>query len=181
MNNLLFLGGQECTDHSVNVEESAAGDRVSHSNRLVIIPRLSFTCNSRITSIRTRLWFNSGRSDYPFFQVWRPASLDSTIYAKIDEVQLQSDNQVTRVSSNVRIATIILTSNNTIEVQSGDVVGYYHPLDALLRVITRGTNGYRLYQFNGSHESVDLNNKIGSSNFRQPLIQFNIGKSVIFM
>ena len=62
MNNLLFLGGQECTD-SVNVEESAAGDRVSYRDRLVIIPHLSFTCNSRITSIRARLWFNSGRSD----------------------------------------------------------------------------------------------------------------------
>ena len=115
--------------------------------------------------------------------MWRTASVDSTIYAKIGEVQLQSDDQVTRVNNNIRIATIILTSNNTIEAQSGDVVGYYHPLDAFLRVMTRGTltNGYRLYQFNGSHESVDLNNNIDNSNFRQPVIQFNIGKSVIFI
>ena len=127
------------------------------------------------------MWFSNGNSDYPLFQVWRPPSVDSTVYAKIGEVQLQSDDQVTRVSNNVRIATIILTSNNTIEVQSGDVVGYYHPFDAFLRVMTRGTNGYRLYQFNGSHESVDLNNSIDNSTFRQPVIQFNIGKSVIFI
>ena len=113
--------------------------------------------------------------------MWRAASVDSTIYAKIGEVQLQSDDQVTRVNNNIRIATIILASNNTIEVQSGDVVGYYHPLDALLRIIIRETNGYRLYQFNGSHESVDLNNNIDNSNFRQPVIQFNIGESVIFI
>ena len=80
MNNLLFLGGQECTDN-VNVQES--GNGVSHRDRLVIIPHLSFNCNSRITSIRARLWFSNVNSDYPFFQVWRPVSVDSTAYSKI--------------------------------------------------------------------------------------------------
>ena len=118
------------------------------------------------------------RIEYPIFQVWRPASSDSTIYNKIGEVQLQSDDQVTG-SGDYRTANIILTGNNTIEVQSGDVVGYYHPPQSRYQVRTISTDGYIQYQFNGSHESVDLNNYQNTSNEYQPLIQFAIGKSVL--
>ena len=90
--------------------------------------------------------------------MWRVASVGSTNYNKINEVRLQSDDQVTRGSSNYREANIILTGNNTIEVQSGDVVGYYHPPQSRYRVRTIATNGYVLYQLRGSHDSVDLNN-----------------------
>ena len=117
------------------------------------------------------------RNEYPFFQVWRPASVGSTIFNKIGEVQL-SDDQVTG-SSDYRRATIILTGNNSIEVQSGDVVGYYHPPQSRYRVRTIQTDGYILYQFSGSHESVDLNNYQNRSNEHQPLIQFAIGKWVL--
>ena len=82
---------------------------------------------------------------------------------------------MTRSSSNYFEANIILTGNYTIEVQSGDVVGYYHPPDARYQVITMRTNGYILYQFSRSHESVDLNNASFSYNIQQPLIQFTIG------
>ena len=143
MNNSL-LGGQFCTD-TVNVQQNG-NDQIGH-NRLAIIPRLNFTCNDRITSITARVNLDNTRSEFPFFQVWRPASADSTIYNKIGEVQLQSDNQVTRIRRNRRnilVANIILTGNNTIEVQSGDV-GYYHPPDACYRVRTTRTRGYILY------------------------------------
>ena len=46
MNNSL-LGGQKCTD-SVNVQQG--GDYITNDDRLVIIPRLNFTCNGRITN-----------------------------------------------------------------------------------------------------------------------------------
>ena len=174
VNNSL-LGGQECTDSDDILQP---GDDLTGHNRLAIIPRLNFTCNGRITSIRIRLWFEEERSNYPFFQMWRAASVGSTTYNKIGEVQLQSDDQVTSVSSTTQIATITLTGNNTIEVQSGDVVGYCHPPNARLRVITRGTDGYILYQFNRSSDSVDLNNAVGSYNEQQPVIQFTIGKCV---
>ena len=175
MNNSL-LGGQECTD-SDNILQ--IGDDITGHNRLAIIPRLNFTCNGRITSIRARMWFEGFRSNYPFFQVWRAASVGSTTYNKIGEVQLQSDDQLTSVSFTTQIANITLTGNNTIEVQSGDVVGYYHPSNARFRVITRSTNGYILYQFLGAHESVesvDLN--FTGNNNQQPVIQFTIGKCV---
>ena len=177
MNNSL-LGGQECTD-DVNVQRN--GWNQLNYNMLAIIPRLNFTCNGRITSIRARVNFSSERSDYPFIQVWRQESVCSTIYKKIGEVQLQSDSQVTRNRNNRTIANIILTGNSTIEVQSGDVVGYYHPPDARYRV--RGissrphTYGYVLYQFNGmpASNSVNLSQADSINDRRQPLLQFTIG------
>ena len=165
------LGGQECTD-SVDVEQS--GDEAINSDTLAIIPRLNFTCNGRITSITARVRYTDEKSSYPRFQVWRAGSFGSRMYNRIDEVQLQSDDQVT--GSNIfQTANIILTGNNTIEVQSGDVVGYYRPRNARYRVRTIETNGYILYKFSGLPESVDLNNNTGNGNNRQPLIQFTIG------
>ena len=173
MNNSL-LGGQVCTD-SVDVQQN--GDNVIGRDRLAIIPRLNFTCNGRITSIRARVRFDNSTNDYLSFQVWRPSSVGSTTYNKIGEVQLQSDDQLTG-SGHFQTANITLTGNNTIEVQSGDVVGYYHPPDARYQVRTMQTDGYILYRFIGSPESVDLNNSFKSNNnYRQPLIQFTIGES----
>ena len=80
--------------------------------------------------------FDYRRNNYPFFQVWRAASVGSTIYNKIGEVQLQSDDHLSEINDVTQIATINITGNNTIEVQSGDVVGYYHPPDARYRVRT---------------------------------------------
>ena len=172
MNNSL-LGGQYCTDY-VDVHQN--GHDQINRDRLAIIPHLNFTCNGRITGIRARVSFNNNnnRNDYPFFQVWRPASTGLTIanYTKIGEVQLQSDDQVTG-NGNPQTANIILTGNNTIEFQSGDVVGYYHPPQSRYQVRTIRTDEYILYQFNGSPESVNLNNGV---NDRQPLLQFTIGK-----
>ena len=88
------------------------------------------------------------------------------------------NDQVTGHNNSDWEANIILTGENTIEVQSGDVVGYYHPPDARYRVRTRKNNGYRMYQFNGSSvpTSVNLNNANLNNNYRQPLVQFTIGK-----
>ena len=108
--------------------------------------------------------------------MWRAASIASTVYSKVGQIQLQSDDQVTRPSNGFLEANINLT-NNTIEVQSGDVVGYYHPPDARYQLPTIQTDGYRLYRFSGSPESVDLSNSISANNERQPLIQYTIGKS----
>ena len=116
------------------------------------------------------------RNDYLFFQVWRPASDGSTVYNKIGEVQLQSDDQVTTGSNGLLEANIALTGNNTIEVQSGDVVGYYQPSDTRYVVINIIHNRYLLHQFNGSPgpNSVDLTDR----NVRfasRPLLQFTVG------
>ena len=103
--------------------------------------------------------------------MWRPSSTSSTTYNRIGEIQL-THNKVT-CGGTYRTAYIILTGNNTIEVQSGDVVGYYHPPRSRYRVTTIQTDGYILHEFSGSYESVYLNN---GHNYHQPLLQFTIGK-----
>ena len=117
MNNLL-LGGQFCTD-SVDVEQLGI-DHIG-SDRLAIIPRLNFTCNGRITNIRATLNFNpDGKDAYPIFQAWQPVLAGSTIHVKTGEASLLSGDQVETPKSNsqIPIANINLTGNNTIEVQS---------------------------------------------------------------
>ena len=175
MNNSL-LGGQVCTDY-VDIYQN--GRNQIGCNRLAIIPRLSFSCNGVITSIIARVRFddNDDRTEYPVFQVWRPSLTDPMVYDKIGEVQLQSD-QVTG-SGDYQTAHITLTGNNTIEFQSGDVVGYYHPRQSRYQVRTIRTDGYRLYQFNNSSALtalINLNNANDDDNNRQPLIQFTVGK-----
>ena len=173
--NKSLLGGQFCTDY-VDVHQNGNNQLGRRDGRLAIIPRLNFTCDGRITGIRARVAFddNRNRNEYPFFQVWRPTG--SRNYNRISEVQLQS-NQVTGRGT-YRTANIILTENNTIEFQSGDVVGYYHPPQSRYQVRTIQTNGYVLYRFDGSPAptSVDLSNANHNDNRRQPLIQFTVGK-----
>ena len=176
MNNSL-LGGQFCTD-SVDIEQNGQ-DQIGRG-RLAIIPRLNFTCNGRITSIRARVRVSGNRDDYPSFQVWRAVSVGSTVYNKIGEVQLQSDDQVTDSGDN-QTANIILTGDDTIEFESGDVVGYYHPPNSRYLVRDINTTGYILYRFDGSpaSNSVNLSEYDLMFNFRQPLIQFIIGTEII--
>ena len=163
-----------CTD-SVDIQRD--GDDQIEYRRIAIIPRLNFTCSGRITSIMARVR-RENQNNYSFFQVWRPSSTNSTTYNKIDEVQLSHD-QVTG-SGTYRTATIILTSNDKIEVQSGDVVGYYRESYSRYRLRTIETDGYILYEFDGSNDptSVDLNNANRSKNEQQPLIKFTVGKHV---
>ena len=178
---IIVIGGQRCTDY-VDIQQN--GNRQTGRDRLVIIPRLNFTCNSRITSIRARVILNNSTNGYTSFHMWRPSSVDSTIYNRIGGVQLQSDEQVTTGSNGFLEANIILTGNDTIEIQSGDVVGYYHPPDVRYQVRDIFTDGYILYRFIGSSvpNSVDLNNRNGTvPNPRQPLIQFTIGTETIYV
>ena len=176
MNNSL-LDGQVCTDY-VDINQDGR-DQIGH-DRLAIIPRLSFSCNGTITSIIARVRFYSNRVDYPAFQVWRPLSVGSTVYNKIGEAQLQSD-QVTGNGDRYQMANITLTGSNRIDFQSGDVVGYYHPPQSRYQVRTIRTDGYRLYQFDEPSGSISLVNLINADNDdddhdQQPLIQFTIGK-----
>ena len=120
---------------------------------------------------------NYSNHNFLLFQVWRPAPLHSRIYTKIGEIQVLND-QVTGYNNSDREANIIFTGEDTIEVESGDVVGYYQPPDARYRVRTRKNEGYRMYEFYGSSipTSVDLSNANHNNYYRQPLVRFTIGK-----
>ena len=119
--------------------------------------------------------FNEQNDGYPYFQVWRATSVNLRDFKKINEVQLPQ-NRVSRISDDIHVANIALTVNSAIEFQSGDVVGYYHPPNASYQVRTIGTSGYRLYQYIGSPETVNLSNNMRTDDNRQPLIQFTVGK-----
>ena len=106
--------------------------------------------------------------------MWRPELVNSGIYNKVDEVQLTS-NDVIGIG-NRRFAAITLTGNKTVEVQSGDVVGYYHPLDSHYKVGTVQNSNYILYHFGGSDNSRIILNSSTPNDQRQPLIHFIIGK-----
>ena len=179
MNNSLLVG-QFCTDR-VLVQQG--GHSVLTSNKLAIFPRLNFTCNGRITRIRARVDFtNNDWTGYPYYQVWRPSSPGSMTYNKVGEVQLR-DDQVISGSNGFLETNIILDSSNSIEFQSGDVVGYYHPYFCRYFTKTIYTdNGYVLYEFRGpspTMASLNLNDAYDDLIRRQPLIQFDIGKCAI--
>ena len=109
--------------------------------------------------------------------MWRPSSPGLRIYNKVDEVQIQSDNQVIEGYNNFE-ATITLTSENRIEFQSGDIIGYYHPHQSRYQIKDVSTRGYMLYRFDGSPapNSVNLNAANDTFDYRQPLLQFTVGK-----
>jgi len=167
------VGGLNCTDY---VDVQRIGSDEMTRNRLGIVPRLNFTFNARITKIRVRLLPDKNRNDYPYIQVWRPSSQDSTIYTKIAQVQVKHShiNKLEYIE-----ADIPLVGLNRIPVQLGDVVGYYHPFDAGYKVRTIETIGYLLYEFlddGSTAKSIDLNNARRQTNHRQPLIKFTVGK-----
>jgi len=146
-------------------------------DKLGIVPHLKFAFDARITRIRVRLLPDKYRYDYPYMQVWRPSSKDSTIYTKIAQVQVKL-RHIKRLK--YVEADIPLTGVNRIPVQLGDVVGYYHPFDAGFKVRTVETAGYVLYildNIDGSTAtSIDLKNARHSVGLRQPLIKFTVGK-----
>ncbi|XP_065899762.1 sushi, von Willebrand factor type A, EGF and pentraxin domain-containing protein 1-like isoform X2 [Dysidea avara] len=165
---------QECTD-DVGIEQ--IGDSQFGRNKLAIVPRLNFTCDGRITNIRARVNRANQRNAPLSFQIWRPSSPGSVIYNKTSEVQLQSDNQVIEYTNNRYITNIILTGDDRIQFQSGDVIGYYHPNDIRYSVRDIRTDGYVLHRFDVSSAptSVNLSEADFMLNFRQSLIQFTIG------
>ena len=179
--NCYVIGGQTCFDSANSIQQNGDDQLGRRNGRLGIVPRLNFSCNSRITVInaRVRRDNNMDRNGYLSFNIWRPSSTNSMVYNNIGEVQLQQSQVFPCNSDRYCNVSIDLTDNDRIEFQSGDVVGYYHPSDALYQVRTIQTTGYILYRIDGSPAptSVDLStvndNRIDDR--RQPLIQFVIG------
>ena len=112
------------------------------------------------------------------FQVWQPSSVNSLVYHKVGEVKLKKE-QLTEEKGNIFIVHINLTSNDTIEFQSEDVVGFYHPPNSRYRVMHIKTDGYLLYKFSGSlpSNSVNISEAIRIEHM-QPLIEFTVGMKI---
>ena len=170
------VGGQTCVENVDNVHH--IGHDHMARGRFGICPQLDFKCNARITRIRVRILPDYHSPGYPYIQVWRPSSQDENIYEKVGQVQIKESHVL--VLAYVE-ANIPLTGLNRIPVQSGDVIGYYHPSDTGYQVRTMHTRGYELYQFRDDGitvTSVDLNNAYRRYTPRRPLMEFKLGKCI---
>ena len=169
------IAGLTCIDVVDNVQQTP--DNQISVNRTVIVPRLNFTCNGRITNIRVRISSdpdpdNTG-TNFPYMQVWRQ-SPTTQLYSLVDQVQIQSSHLNTQLA--YLEAIISLTGNSRIQFLSGDVIGFYNPSDSGYVIRDIQTPGYVFYVFEGSSaSSLDLSTGIMPDR-RQPLIQFTLGK-----
>jgi len=86
---------------------------------------------------------------------------------------MQSNHLITQLT--YLEAIISLTGDNRIQFLSGDVIGYYNPLNMGYALRHNPSARYQFYIFSGPLSSLNL-----SSGFRfslyQPLIQFTLGE-----
>jgi len=160
-----------------NANVQQIGNDEMTSNRLGIVLNFNFHCNARITRIRVRLLPDENRKDFPYIQIWRPSSQYSTTYTKIAQVRV-TERHITKLK--YIEADIHLTGIKRMLVESGDVIGYYHPPDSSYKVRSSKTAVYVVYVLDNvdgsTATSVDLKNKIYQSSRRHPLMEFTYGK-----
>ena len=170
-----LIAGQTCIDDVNNVQQ--VGNDIISPDRTVIVPRLNFTCNGRITNIRVGLNRTNDGANFPYVQVRRPLPSASLLfYGLVNNVQIQSSHLTQFNMSTFQEATILLTGHNRIQFLSGDVIGFYSPPDSGYVIRDIATTGYVYYIFEGSNASVFTLGSGVMSNRRQPLIQFTLGE-----
>ncbi|XP_065904456.1 P-selectin-like isoform X2 [Dysidea avara] len=163
------VGGQTCIDDVDNLQQSR--NSFISPDRTVIVPRLNFTCNGRITNIRVRISTFSTGTNFPYIQVWRQSQTPQ-LYSLVDEVQIQLSHLSTQLAN--QEANISLTGNSRMQFLCGDVIGFYNPSDSGYVIDDIQTDGYVFYVFPGSSaSSQNLSTGVMSSR-RQPLIQFTL-------
>ena len=146
----------------------------------MIVPGAKFNCNGRITNIAVSMsnWFVS---DLPLFQVWHPSSLNASTYKKVGETQLPAGNFIAiGAGRSYYYAILSLNSNNQIEFQSGDVIGYYEPSSPRRLIGSIQTSGYISYSnaVTSPSTSIDINNVNNIEANRQPLFEVMFGKII---
>ena len=110
----------------------------------LISPSFSFNCNGRIAGITISMHGTSDIRGYlPVLQVWRPRSSDSNVYSEI--AQIQVNNFGTHITNTHYIYNASLNGSDQVEFQSGDVIGYYHPLHSIRKVRMDSNPNYTLY------------------------------------
>lgn len=149
------------------------------SGRQVIVPNATFNCNGRIINVMASMLFAGLASNFPLFQVWRPTSLNSSTYNKIDEVKLPPGNRIGGISGYYS-TSLSLNSSSQIEFQSGDVIGYYQPSIPQRLIWNLQTSGYTSYSNTASSPltSIDTDNVDNAEANRQPLIEVTYGKTM---
>ena len=123
-----------------------------------IAPSFVFTCNGRITGVAASLRVDGG-TELPVFQVWHPVLPGSSVYTIVGQVHFQS---VVQINESPSIFTVLLTKDDQIEFQSGDVIAFYQPNNPShsMRYIFDATivdTNYTSYLGLSTNATVDIN------------------------
>ena len=174
---LLILFSLECI---VGVNVYQGGDDHLRVDRQVIIPYVNCSnSDGIITHITASLSLNNNGSEYPNFQVWRPMSGDPSVYERIGDEIVLEDSEV-RAMNGYWLAEIVVSDNERIEFNSGDVIGCYHPSNVHYQVNTISGNGSSVYDCDGGNMTTfNTSSEHCITNLQQPLIQLLFGKLLI--
>ena len=147
----------------------------------MIVPNAALNCNGRITNVAVSMEvITPPRNNIPLFQVWHPTLSNSSNYTIIGEVQLSAGIRMGNDATRYSLTNMSLNSNNQIEFQSGDVIGYYQPSDSQRLIWNIQTSGYTSYSntVTSPLTSIDTDNVDNIETDRQPLIEIIFGKSM---
>ncbi|XP_065903512.1 uncharacterized protein [Dysidea avara] len=160
----------------VGVNVYQGGDDHLRVDRQVIIPYVNCSnSDGIITHITASLSLNNNGSEYPNFQVWRPMSGDPSVYERIGDEIVLEDSEV-RAMNGYWLAEIVVSDNERIEFNSGDVIGCYHPSNVHYQVNTISGNGSSVYDCDGGNMTTfNTSSEHCITNLQQPLIQLLFG------
>ena len=170
--NAIAIDELDCVD-TVNVGQR--GTNAESTTRQVIVPRIEFSCNGRITGYLISLESDSSSGGYPSVQVWHPTS--STVYTRVDTECALTANDISNMGD-YYLGDVSCNGNNRIEFQSGDVIGYHQGDEMRYRLWSIETMGYTSYYHDESNPltTFNINNVDSTIENRQPLIQVMYGK-----
>ena len=183
VNSVILTDGQ-CADN-INTNVQRIGSLRLRRSVQVVVPQDNFTCNGRLTRIMASMLQHPERNDSFLFQVWRPSFLGSTLYNRVGQIALR-ESDVTEFIVNITTNTsyylvnMSLTGGERIEFQSGDVMGYYHPLSPRYRVYNDPeANNYVTYGLDndtGPTETFNISDSSVTQHNRQPLFAVNFSE-----
>jgi len=159
-------GGQNCID---NPDVNQMGNSTIGRGKLAIVPSVMFNCSGRVTSIAASMTFENVSGDLPIIQIWRPLSLNSTVYNRIGQVQVTN---ITRVATNHYFTSF---SSSELEFQFGDVLGYYQSFNSRHLIWNIWEIGHMSYFTNTSTTTIDVS-ILRKQNQQRPLIEIEFGK-----
>ena len=120
-------------------------------------------------------------SGYPVIQVWRPSSLNSNVYNMVETLCTPTASSISKrfdtIGKEYYLGNVSCTGKDSIEFQSGDIIGYYNANNSNYAVWSIETVDYKFYCDEGSLlTSFNLSNSTVKSYNGQPLIQLIFGK-----
>ena len=161
------------------VDVQQQGNYQLNANSQVISFGSSFLCNGRLTGYLVSLNHDNIGENYPHIEIWRPvfiSDMKRSAFMRISEYVLTEDDII--IMENYYFANVSFAINEAIQLQPGDIIGYYQPSSPRFTVWSVDTAGYVSVNIStgqtsqGFIFSADILNQVNGS---QPLIQVLYG------